>query len=85
LVADPVPTLERIGEMIGLDLSDIALKLRDGEPIQPAHQIAGNRLRMNKSIRLASDETWRTQLPARERAAFDRLGGWLLRRYGYAR
>jgi hypothetical protein len=85
LVTDPVPTLERIGEMIGLDLSDIALKLRDGEPIQPAHQIAGNRLRMNKSIRLASDETWRTQLPARERAAFDRLGGWLLRRYGYAR
>ena len=85
LVVDPVSTLERIGEMIELDLADIALKLRSGEPIQPAHQIAGNRLRMNKSIRLVRDEAWRTQLPAGERAAFDWLGGWLLRRYGYAR
>jgi hypothetical protein len=85
LVVDPVPTLERIGEMIDLDLADIALKLQGGEPIQPTHQIAGNRLRMNKSIRLVGDEAWRTHLPARERAAFDRLGGWLLRRYGYAR
>jgi hypothetical protein len=85
LVVDPLPTLQRIGEMIDLDLADIALKLRGGEPIQPTHQIAGNRLRMNKSIRLVSDEAWRTQMPAKERAAFDRLGGWLLRRYGYAR
>lgn len=85
LVVDPVPTLERIGELIDLDLADIALKLQTGEPIQPTHQIAGNRLRMNKSIRLVKDEAWRTQLPARERAAFDWLGGWLLRRYGYAR
>lgn len=85
LVADPVPTLQKIGKMIDLDLADIALKLRDGEPIQPTHQIAGNRLRMNKSIRLVRDEAWRTQMPASQRAAFDRLGGWLLRRYGYAR
>ena len=84
LVVDPVRTLERIGGMIDLDLADIAQKLRGGEPIEPSHQIAGNRLRMNKSIRLVRDEAWRTQMPATERAAFDRLGGWLLRRYGYA-
>jgi hypothetical protein len=84
-VINPVPTLESVGKMVGLDLTDIALKLRDGAPIQPAHQIAGNRLRMNKSIRLVRDEAWRTQMPERERAAFDWLGGWLLRRYGYRR
>lgn len=84
-VADPVAMLNRIGEMTDLDLTEIALGLRNGVPITPAHQIAGNRLRMSKSIRLARDETWQALMPARERAAFDRLGGWLLRRYGYSR
>lgn len=84
LVANPVPTLEKIGEMVDLDLAGIGLKLQNGEPIQPTHQIAGNRLRMNKSIRLVRDEAWRTQMPRKERATFDWLGGWLLRRYGYA-
>lgn len=84
-VTDPAPALDMIGKMTGIDLAEIAKGLQSGEPIKPAHQIAGNRLRMNKSIRLVGDEAWRTQMPAKERAVFDRLGGWLLQRYGYVR
>lgn len=84
-IDDPAAVLERIGGMTGIDFSDVASALRGGEPIHPAHQIAGNRLRMNKSIRLVQDEAWRRDMPARERAAFGRFGGWLLRRYGYSR
>lgn len=82
-VADPVGSMDRIGDMIGLDLAGIGRRLEAGEPIHPAHQIAGNRLRMNKSIRLAHEEAWRSKMPAETRTAFNGMGGWLLRRYGY--
>lgn len=82
-VVDPVGAMEKISDMTGVDLTEIGCRLQAGEPIQPAHQIAGNRLRMNKSIRLAHEENWRSKMPAGMQTAFNGMSGWLLRRYGY--
>jgi hypothetical protein len=38
---------------------------------------------MNASISLAKDESWRSMMPPGQQASFQRLGGWMLRRYGY--
>ena len=82
-VSNPAEALRKIGAFAGLDFGDIGERLKQGEAIRPSHQIAGNRLRMNTSISLAKDEAWRSMMPRRQQAAFNRLGGWMLRRYGY--
>lgn len=82
-IADPRAGLAAIGELTGLDFAPIADALMRGDAIHPVHQIAGSRLRMTKSIRLERSDDWRTRLSPRQRAHFDLLGGWLLRRYGY--
>lgn len=82
--ADPAGTLSRLGERLGLDLAPIGARLARGEAVRPGHQIAGNRLRMQAALSLKRDEAWRSEMPARKQAAFNRMCGWLLRRYGYA-
>lgn len=81
--ADAAGTLGQVGRQLGLDLAATGAALKRGEPVRPMHQIAGNRLRMQGSINLIRDEAWRCDMPARKQAAFNRLCGWLLRRYGY--
>ncbi|WHS91423.1 sulfotransferase (plasmid) [Sinorhizobium kummerowiae] len=81
--SDPVAVMQQIGTFLELDLSQVGTSLQNGEAMGPGHQVAGNRLRMNASIALNKDETWRTRMPARQQVSFQRLGGWMLRRYGY--
>lgn len=81
--SDPVTVMQKIGAFLELDLSRIGTSLRNGEAMGPGHQVAGNRLRMNASIALNKDEAWRTRMPAGQQVSFRRLGGWMLRRYGY--
>jgi hypothetical protein len=54
-----------------------------GRPIAPAHQVAGNRLRMAASIWLRMDQEWLARMPGRQRRSFQRMCGRLQRRYGY--
>ena len=82
-ISDPADVMRKIGALAELDFGGIGEKLQRGEPVRPGHQIAGNRLRMNASISLAKDELWRSMMPPAEQARFRRLGGWMLRRYGY--
>ncbi|WP_205479939.1 sulfotransferase [Sphingomonas arenae] len=51
--------------------------------LAPRHQIAGNRLRMQRSIRLKPDERWRSEMPTPAQLAFSLLCAPLLLRYGY--
>ncbi len=81
--SNPAATMQQIGAFLELDLSQIGLSLQNGEAIEPGHQVAGSRLRMNASIALTKDESWRTRMPAGQQLSFQRLGGWMLRRYGY--
>lgn len=81
--SDPVSVMQKVGTFLELDLSRVGTSLQNGEAMGPAHQVAGNRLRMSESIALNKDETWRTRMPARQQVSFQWLGGWMLKRYGY--
>ncbi|OAP39798.1 sulfotransferase [Sinorhizobium glycinis] len=81
--SNPAAAMQQIGAFLELDLSQVGSSLQSGASIEPGHQVAGSRLRMRPSIALTKDETWRTGMPAAQQLSFQRLGGWMLRRYGY--
>lgn len=77
--ADPAAVVTRIMAMV-----------RPGSPtpvtageIVPGHQVAGNRLRMQPSIRVRRDESWRREMPARQQRTFAFACAPLMLRYGY--
>lgn len=82
-VSNPADAMQTIGAFAGLDFSKVGENLQRRETVHPGHQIAGNRLRMNASFSLAMDEAWRSMMPVGQQASFRRLGGWMLRHYGY--
>ena len=82
-VSDPAAAMRRISDFAELDFNSTGGKLQRGEIVAPSHQIAGNRLRMSKSISLNKDESWRSLMPVGQQTRFRRLGGWMLKRYGY--
>jgi hypothetical protein len=83
-VANPAATLALVGNMTGIEFHDVAASLERNEELEPHHQMAGNRLRMNPSIKLSRDESWRSEMPESKRRLFEHACGWLLRRYNYA-
>ncbi len=83
-VADPEAALERIGSLIGLDLTEVASAASSGEPMRAGHNVGGNRTKKSGTITLRPDEQeWRSALSAREQRLSWALMGWLMRRYGY--
>lgn len=82
-VGEPLSVMTRIGGMIGIDLTDAGARLAAGEGMRAGHQIAGNRLRLNPSIRLEIDQSWQSEMPAVKRRLFEGSSGWLLNRYKY--
>ncbi len=85
-VADPGGALEKIGQLVDLDLAEVASTVTAGGVIQAGHNIAGNHLRMSENIRLAPETgQWRNKdaLSAGQQRLSWTLLGWLLRRYGY--
>lgn len=85
VVTEPQQALARLSECCGLDYSNTVAALMRGDPIRVEHAIAGNRMRMNGSIRIKPDWEWRDRLPLREQAVCWLCAGWLLLAYGYAR
>lgn len=83
LIHAPEPALMRLGELAGVDLSDVARSVAAGEAVAAGHQVAGNRLRLSGPLRLREDTSWRQGLSRDEQRRIGRLGGWLMRRYGY--
>jgi Sulfotransferase family len=83
-VADPRGALRAIGETISVDLTEVGERLVAGAPFEPGHQVAGNQLRMSRTIRLQFDQEWTTKMPGRQKALFQSVCGPLQRRYGYA-
>lgn len=80
---DPGESLVKIGDMIGVDFGQGIAAIQARKPLEPGHQMAGNRLRMSTAIELSPDIKWKSQMPDRKQALFTRLCAWLLRRYGY--
>jgi hypothetical protein len=83
-VADPRSALERVGSLVGLDLSEVAAAAASGRPMQAGHNIGGNRTKKSGTITLRPDaQEWKADLSASERRLSWLSMGWLMHRYGY--
>ncbi|HYN19963.1 MAG TPA: hypothetical protein VE078_03310 [Thermoanaerobaculia bacterium] len=85
LVSDPGSVLREIGHLVNLEMGALADALIRGEEMEVGHMIAGNRLRMERRIRLRPDTAWRDRLDPGDRRLFWLLTGWLMKSYGYRR
>ncbi|MEW9857033.1 sulfotransferase [Novosphingobium sp. M1R2S20] len=57
--------------------------LPESGALEPWHQMAGSRHRMQRTIRVREDGNWKQVMPADQQRWVTRLCGRLLRRYGY--
>ena len=85
LMSNPVGTLNKVGRVMGCDLSGVASAVSRGEAMEIGHTIAGNRLRTQGPVRMRHDTEWINRLSAKDRRIFWTLAGWLMRRYEYTR
>lgn len=83
LTADPNAVLRRIGALLGADFNGVADLLKSGASIKPHHMIAGNRLRMQSSIKLQPDLEWRRRMSQGQELCFWGVAGPVALRYGY--
>lgn len=84
LVADPAGEIERLGEFLGLDVTEVVQKVVSRVPLAIGHNLGGSRLRFSSSVTVKPDFDWHHRLPPAYR-----LGAWLIgwplaRRFGYA-
>lgn len=62
---EPHKAMKRIGDFIGIDLSELADRMEAGKPMDIGHDIAGNQIRSGKTdFVFRPDEGWRGKLPA---------------------
>jgi hypothetical protein len=83
LVTQPERELQRIGDLIDVDMMPLARILENETPLEVTHMVAGNRVRHQKTLRLKPDLEWREKLSERDRHTFWKHAGWLAKRYGY--
>lgn len=79
-----LPVLQRIGDFIGVDLTDVQSDINEGRKLRFDHTIAGNRVRMKRALELSFDQEWREKLSPVDRRVTEILCGWLMTRYGYS-
>jgi len=82
-VTNPREQLTRIGALAGVDMGGVVRRVAEGESLDVAHTVAGNRVRMGGRVTLRMDDEWRSRLAPEDRATFWRKAGWLASRYGY--
>lgn len=75
--------LERIGDFIGIDLSNVQQTIEEGGELHFGHTIAGNRVRMKRELKLKFDQEWINHLSPQDQRMTELLSGWLMTRYGY--
>lgn len=83
LLTNPNLVLEKIGQLINQDLTSLAEALKDEKILTLEHNIAGNRMRMQKTVKLQPDLEWIDNLPVRKQQLLWLLTGWLASKYGY--
>lgn len=80
-VMDPRKTLQRIGELINIDYSDVATNIEANKAMTVGHTVAGNKLRMSSNIQLKLDEEWKHGLSKLEKFIIWFITAGLLKRY----
>lgn len=84
-IACPTDTLNAVGELVSLDFSQVAARLAAGEPMNPGHLYAGNRVRTGGPIHLRQDCEWADNLTPRQQRVIWTLTAPQMKRYGYPR
>ena len=82
-MTQPKETLDTIGALVECDLSEIAKAIEAKATFPIGHTIAGNRLRMARTLQLHPDREWSQKMPAKDRMLFGAVAGWLMCQYGY--
>lgn len=83
LSRDPVAALGKIGDMSGVNFCSVQERLQSGA-LKPDHLIAGNRLRMQDTVRIKpADESWRKELSRSQQALLGCLASPLAQAYDY--
>lgn len=85
-VAHPGPTLRRVLEFAGLQLSpaDLDHVSTDRVVLAPNHQVAGNPIRFRTGeVTIRRDDEWRTSMSAHDRRVVNALTAGLRQRHGY--
>jgi len=80
-VKEPRNTLNRIGELIDVDYSDVATNIEENRTMTVGHTVAGNKLRMSSNIQLKLDEEWKHGLSKLEQFLVWLITSGLLKRY----
>ena len=81
---DPDRAFERIGNFLGINLSDVRTQVRAGAAFPVGHVIAGNRLRLSGEVRMRPEVSdWEHQLPRGDQRLFSLVAGWTARLFGY--
>ena len=79
LCLDPKATLDRLHRFLGVTPGGSVPDFRSVD-----HHIIGNRMRLSHASEISLDERWRTEMPAGQVRAVERVAGPTLERYGYA-
>ncbi|ADI75108.1 sulfotransferase domain-containing protein (plasmid) [Methanohalobium evestigatum Z-7303] len=79
----PVKTLKLIGEVAGINLSQVSEKLVNKKEIKINHLLAGNRIRNYKTIKLQPDYKWKEKLSYKNQLPFLIFAWPLGIKYGY--
>lgn len=82
-VRAPSSVLERIGRITGFETLRLSEALANGQEMKVGHTIAGNRVRLQGTIRLRADLEWMEKLSPEDRTLFWQRAGWLAKKYGY--
>jgi len=82
-VNNPFASLSVIGEMMNLDMSKIADKIKENRIAIPNHMIGGNRVRFEKTIKLKNDNKWINKLSFMDKIVFALFAWPLAKKYKY--
>lgn len=87
LLRAPRETLRNIGDFMGMNLTSVIQKVDRDEPFEVGHNVGGNRVRLNRTVRLQKDKgptsrPW-TQLDRYHQTLFAVGGQWLNLALGY--
>lgn len=63
LASDPAMCLKRLEPLLGINFGPIVQRVREEKPLPPGDQFAGNRMRLESTITLKTDERWRNDMP----------------------
>ena len=84
LVAQPETVLKRIEGFLEVDLSEAITRIQKESPFHPKHNVGGNRLRLEKEIKLKkSYSAKKISLSAYHRLIFNLIAGRLHKKLGY--